>query len=135
MRALIRNPPLAPQCLATADVKPQEAEALALAEVHPARLVSIEFHAEFRQLFQQPFPHGPLQPLPAAVAVDPNHHVVGKASVLDVEIPPLPGDFPRPLQHPVHLVEVEVAEQRGKDSPNAKGNFAFERVCELNNKA
>ncbi len=120
----VGNAPFAPPRLAVVRVEPQEAEAPALGEIHhPTRLVSIEVHSEFRQHFQQPFPHGPLQPLPAALAVDQDHQVVSKSGVLDVLVPALPGDFPRPFRHPVHLVEVEIAEQQGDDFSNARGNF------------
>jgi hypothetical protein len=43
----------------------------------------------------------------------------------------LASDLLGPLQHPVDLIEVEIAEQRGDHSPNAKGNFCFDRVMPL----
>ena len=54
---------------------------------------------------------GRLKPPPPAVAVDQDHQVIGESSILDVVVASLSGDVLRPLQHLVHLVEIEIAEQ------------------------
>ena len=65
------RPPLAPPRLTAADVKSEEAKALALGEIDATRLVTIEFHVEFGQFFQKPLVSGLLKPLPSAVALLP----------------------------------------------------------------
>jgi hypothetical protein len=40
----------------------------------------------------------------------------------------VPGHFFCPFQHLVNLIEVQITEQRRNYSPNAKGNFSFERL-------
>ena len=105
------NPPLAPLRPDAADAEPKEGEALALCEIDTTRLVTIEFHVECGQFLQKPLVHGRLKPPPSAVAVDQDHQVIGKSSILDVVVASLSGDVLRSLQHLVHLVEIEIAEQ------------------------
>ena len=105
------NPPLAPLRPGAADAEPKEGETLALCEIDATRLVTIEFHVECGQFLQKPLVHGRLKPPPPAVAVDQDHQVIGESSILDVVVASLSGDVLRPLQHLVHLVEIEIAEQ------------------------
>src|SRR5579864_315962 len=49
------------------------------------------------------------------VGIDQDHQIVGKTRVLDVSEPAAACHLLRPLEHPVHLGEVEVAEQRRDD--------------------
>ena len=56
-------------------------------------------------------------PPPPPVAIDQDHKIIGEPGVLDIGIPPSLGDTLRPLQHLVHLAEIDVAQQRGNDSP------------------
>jgi hypothetical protein len=62
------------------------------------------------------------------VGVDQDHQVVGEPRILDPGVLAVAGCLLRPLKHAVHLIEVDVAEQWGDYSPNAKGNFTFDRV-------
>src|SRR6187399_1033574 len=50
------------------------------------------------------------------VGVDQDHQIVSEPRVFDMSVLAIARDLPRPLQHPVHLVEVEIAEQ-GRDDP------------------
>src|ERR1700756_4327866 len=48
------------------------------------------------------------------VGVDQDHQVVSEPRVFDIGVLAVASDFPRSLQHLVHLIEVEIAEQ-GRD--------------------
>jgi len=69
-----------------------------------------------------------MQPVLSRVRVYEDHEVIGESGVFDARPPLVAGDFLRSLQHAIHLIEVHVAEQGRNYSPNAKGNFQFERV-------
>ena len=47
------------------------------------------------------------------VGIDQDHQVIGETRVLDAGEPAAARGLLRPLEHPIHLGEVEVAEQRG----------------------
>src|SRR6516165_2538919 len=49
------------------------------------------------------------------VGIEQDHQIVSKTRVLDVGEPAAACHLLRPLEHPVHLSEVEVAEQRRDD--------------------
>ena len=87
-------------------------EAAAIREIYAARLVTIEFHVEFGQFFQKPRVCGLFEPPPPAVTVYQDHQIIGEASILDVVVASLSGDFFRPFQHLVYLVEIEITKQR-----------------------
>jgi hypothetical protein len=44
--------------------------------------------------------------------VDQDHQIVSKSRIFDVGVLALASDLPGSLQHSVHLIEVEIAEQR-----------------------
>ena len=47
------------------------------------------------------------------VGVDQDHHIVSEFRIFDIGVLAIAGNFLRSLQHPIHLIEVEVAEQWG----------------------
>src|SRR4051812_41348164 len=53
------------------------------------------------------------------VGVDQDHQIVCESRIFDVGVLAVACDLPRSLQHPVHLIEVEVAEQR-RDDPTLR---------------
>src|SRR5215831_10614420 len=65
------------------------------------------------------------------VGVDQDQQVVCEPRIFDIGVLAVACDFPRSLQHFVHLIEVEITEQGRDHSPNAKGNFCFDRVIAL----
>src|SRR5215475_15197320 len=54
----------------------------------------------------------PHQPIMSWVGVNQDHQVIRKSCVLDVGVLAVARGLFRPLQHPVHLGEVKVTEQR-----------------------
>src|ERR1039458_2006680 len=52
------------------------------------------------------------QPVPPPFGVDQDHHVIRKTCILDVGVLAPPRGVHRFLQHPVYLIQIEVAEQR-----------------------
>jgi hypothetical protein len=64
--------------------------------------------------------HSPYQPVMSLIGVDQDHQIVSEPCIFDVGVLAIARDLPRPLQHPIHLIEIEVAEQRRDYSPNAK---------------
>src|SRR5262249_19426454 len=51
--------------------------------------------------------------------VNQYHQIVRKTGILDVGVLAAPRGSNRLFQHPIHLGEVEITEQRRNDSPNA----------------
>ena len=50
------------------------------------------------------------------VSIHQNHQIVGETRVLQVSVGSSTGDLLSPLQHPINLVQVQIAEQGGKHS-------------------
>ena len=55
--------------------------------------------------------------------IDQDHQIVRKTCVLDGGVFSVARGCNRSLQHPVHLSEVEITEQRRNHSPYTKGNL------------
>src|SRR5712691_3810367 len=126
-RGAKRHPSVSPSANPT-EVKTQKSEALALREVHPPSLLLVHLDLERRQfLSKSPFDRR-TKPALARMPVHQDHQIIGEPGVLDIRPPLNPSDLLRSLQHRVHFVEIHVTEQRRNHSPNAKGNFQFERV-------
>ena len=62
------------------------------------------------------------------VGVYQDHQIVSESRVFDAGVLPVTRDFFRSLQHPIHLGEIDIAEQRRDYALNAKDNFRFERT-------
>src|SRR6516225_1536293 len=122
LRRILR-PPHAPTRTHAPKVKAQEVEALPLAPVHDPALGLVQAQIKLGELLPQPPVHRLQQPLVATEAIHEYHQVVGPARVLHVRVPPSPGGLLRPLQHPIHLREVDVAEQRRDDPSRTIANF------------
>jgi hypothetical protein len=93
------------------EVETQEAEALASTEVYVSTLLFINLDLQFGQLLPKPFLYRPHQPVMSWVGVNQDHQIIRKSCVLDVGVLAVTRGLFRLLQHLVHLVEVEVAEQ------------------------
>ena len=64
------------------------------------------------------------------MGVDQDHEIISESRVLDTRERSISGGLLRPLEHTVHLIEVDITEQWGDDALNAKDNFQFERkIC------
>ena len=127
LRGVKRHPSVSPTANPT-EVKAEKSEALALRQVHPPSLLLVHLDVERRQfLTESPFDRR-AQPVLSRVGIYEDHEVIGESSVFDARPPLIAGDLLRSLQHAVDLIEVHVAEQGRNHSPNAKGNFQFERV-------
>src|ERR687897_734770 len=105
------HPPPTPRRAKPAKAEAQESERLPLSQVHDPALCLVQAHIEFRELLPQPPVHRPQQPAIPPLAVDENHQVVGIARVLNVRVPAVARDLLGPLQHRVHLMEVDVTEE------------------------
>src|SRR6266403_2165639 len=93
------------------EVETQEAEALASTEVYVSTLLFINLDLQFGQLLPKPFLYRPHQPIMSRVGVNQDHQIIRKSCVLDVGVLAVARGLFRLFQHPVHLVEVKVAEQ------------------------
>src|ERR1700674_4568478 len=114
-RGAKRHPSVSPTANPT-EVKAEKSEALALREVHPPSLLLVHLDLERRQfLSKSPFDHRPKAAL-ARMSVHQDHKIIGEPGVFDIRPPLNTSDVLRSLQHPVHLVEVEVTEQ-GENNP------------------
>ena len=106
---ILRSP--SPRQIADAtEVKPQEPKAFASSEVDRAALLFVDLDVKFRQLFPQSLIDRFQQPAIARIRVDQDHDVVREPRVLDGRVPAAARAFSCPLQHLIHLVEVEIAE-------------------------
>src|SRR5580704_17899498 len=110
----VMRPHRSAQTAEEAELKAQEPEALTALKVHCAALFIIDFHLQLAELLPKPLVHRPDQPVMSLVGVDQDHQIVSEPRVFDVGVLAISHDLPRLLQHLIHLIEVEVAEQ-GRD--------------------
>src|SRR5271157_1423169 len=102
--------PYAPTTAHPAEIETQKAEAFASTEVYVSTLLFIDLDLQFGKFFPEPLLHRHHQPVMSLVGIDQDHQIIGKSCVLDVGVLAVARGLLRPLQHPVHLGEVEVAE-------------------------
>ena len=115
-RGAKRHPSVSPTANPT-KVKAEKSEALALRKVHPPSLLLVHLDLERRQfLSKSPFDRRP-KPALARMSVHQDHQIIGEPGVLDIRPPLNTSDLLRALQHRVHLVEVDVTEQRRNHAP------------------
>ena len=103
-----RHTPL--QTTDTAKLKAQESEALPLRQVHGPGLFVIDLDLELDQFLPQSLLYRFQQPVMPGVRVHQDHQIVSETHILDVCVRPATGDLFGPLQHSVHLIEVDIAE-------------------------
>src|SRR5262252_4961665 len=108
-RGAQRHPSVAPTANPT-EVKAKKSEALTLRQVHPPSLLLVHLDVERRQFLPKSSFNRRAQPVLSRVSIDKDDEVIGKSGVFDARPPLVPGDLLRSLQHPVHVVEVHVAE-------------------------
>ena len=108
---LLRPPDAAPRTDAP-DGEAQEVHRLPLREVHQSTFLFIDLDMEARQLLAEPFVHCVEQPRMAGVGVQQDDQIVGEPGILHRRVLVESGGLFGPFQHPVHLGEVEIAEQR-----------------------
>lgn len=84
--------------------------------MHPAALLLVHLNLELGQFLPESLLHRLPKPGLPGMPVDQDHQIIGKPGILDFHPRPLARDGLRPLQHLVHLVEVEITEQ-GRDHP------------------
>src|SRR6516225_6727814 len=95
-----------------AKVEPEEPEALAPDEIDSPALLLVDLDLEFGEFLTQSLGHRPQQPALAGMSMDQHHQIVREPRVLDSSVLPKARVLLRPLEHPVYLVEVEVAQER-----------------------
>src|SRR5262249_41825744 len=110
------------------EVKAEKAEPFPFLQIHSSTFLFIHFHFELRKFLPQSFLHGRSQPTLFRVGAHQYHQIIGESSILDHRESAVARHFPRPLQHLVHLIEIEITEQRRSHAPYTKGNFQFERI-------
>src|SRR3984893_1909461 len=111
LRRVVGSPlPVTPQNAAI--FKAQESEASSLCQIDVVALFVVYLHFEFDQFLPQSLFHRPCQPVMLRMGVDQYHHVIRKPCVLNMGIWLPSGGLNRLLQHPIHLIEIEVTEQR-----------------------
>src|SRR6266849_83719 len=110
LRRVLR-PPASAQRARPPEVKAQESKALPPTQVHDPTLLLVQPHIEFRQLLSEPPGHRLHQPVLPTIVVHEDHQVVGIARVLDVRVRTVSRDRLGPLQHGIHLGEIDVAEE------------------------
>jgi hypothetical protein len=98
------------------ELKAEESKALALREVDSSTLVFIHRDLELGELLAQPSLHRQMKPALPRMHVDEHYQIVSEPSVFDARPPLLAGDLLCSLQHRVHLVEVDITEQRQRRS-------------------
>src|SRR5947209_5536248 len=122
------RPPRPASTAEVAEVEAQKSEAFTSLKVDCAALFIIDFNLQLAELLPKSFVHCPNQPVMSLIGVDQDHQIVCESRIFDVGVLAIAGDLPRSLQHSIHLIEVEVAEQGRDGSLNAKDNFCFERI-------
>src|SRR6266576_1538292 len=125
------RPPCSASTAEVAEVEAQKSEAFTSLKVDHAALFIIDFYLQLAEFLPKSFVHGTNQPVMPLIGVDQDHQIVCEPRIFDIGVLAIAGDLPRSFQHSVHLIEVEVTEQGREHSPNAKGNFCFDRVIAL----
>ena len=110
----VMRPHRSAQTAEEAELKAQEPEALTALKVHCAALFIIDFNPQLVEFLPMPFVYRSNQPVMPPVGVDQDDQIVCESRIFDVGVLAIACDLPRSLQHPIHLIEVEVAEQ-GRD--------------------
>src|SRR5215831_241265 len=119
--------PSSPPTADTTELKAQKSETLPLLEIHPPTLLLVHLHMEFGQLLPQPLFHRLTKPGLSGMTVDQDHQIVGEPSVLDLHPRAFASDFFGPLQHLIHLIEVEITEQ-GRNHPALRNTLLPRRL-------
>src|SRR5438552_9442113 len=112
----IIRPPLALQASHAAELKTQEAEAFSLCQVDLPTLFLVDIDLEFGQFLAETLIHRFKQPVMLRIRIHQNHKIIGKPCVLQVSVGPPTGGLLSPFQHPVNLIQVQVAEH-GREHP------------------
>ncbi len=89
----------------------EESEAVPTGQVDGLTLLLVDRDLEVGEFLPEASVHGREQPVMPAVGIHQDHEIIGEARILEVCVLPVPRDLLGALEHPVHLVEVEVAEQ------------------------
>src|SRR5712671_4201833 len=106
------RPPRSTSTAEVAEVETQKPEAFTSLKVdHPALFI-IDFNLQLAEFLPKPLVYRSNQPVMPPVGVDQDHQIVCESRIFDVGVLAIACDLPRSLQHPVHLIEVEVTEQR-----------------------
>jgi hypothetical protein len=111
----LRGPPRHPSTATTAnptELKAQKSEAFALREVDTSTLILVHRHLEFGKLLAEPSFHRRSKPGVSRMRVHQYHEIVSEARVFHARPLFLAGDSLRSFQHDIHLIEVDVTEQR-----------------------
>ena len=102
------------------EVKPKKAKGLTLGEIDYPGLFRVYLHIKLSQFFQKPLICRLDKPIPSLKAINEDNQVIGISGIVDVVLIFAPAsDFLGPLQHFIHLVEIEIAEQ-GRDHPSLR---------------
>src|SRR5262252_10907164 len=94
-----------------AEVEPQKTEALTPSEVDDTALLIIDFDLQLGEFLAQSLFHRRNQPVMSLVGINQDHQIVGESRIFDCGELAIAGDIPRSLQHPIHLIEVNITEQ------------------------
>src|SRR5215471_13978496 len=94
-----------------AEVEPQKAEALTPSEVDDTALLIIDFDLQLGEFLAQSLFHRRNQPVMSLVGINQDHQIVRESRIFDWGELAIAGDIPRLLQHPIHLIEVNITEQ------------------------
>jgi len=93
-------------------LKAQESEALSLRQVNNATLLLIHLDLDLGQFFPKALVYRLSQPLMAGAAPQEDDEIIREPCVLQLGVLAQTSDRPSFLQHPVHLVEVDVRKER-----------------------
>jgi hypothetical protein len=107
----IVRPPFTLQAAYTAELKAQKSKAFAFCQVNVSALLFVNIDLESGQFHSQSPVHRLGQPARSGICIHQNHQVVSEPRVLKISVRPAAGYFLGSLQHPVDLIEVQVAEQ------------------------
>src|SRR5215467_1585400 len=117
------NAPSAPSTTDAAKIEPQIAEALASAEVYDPTLLFIDFDLQSNQFLPEALFNRGQKPVMSRIGIDQDHEVICKTRILEPSVLAVACCLLRPLEHTVHLIEVDVTEQWG-DHPALRDAMA-----------
>src|SRR6516225_4157625 len=106
----IIRPPFTLQAAYATELKAQKSEAVAFCQVNVSALLFVDIDLEFGQFHSQSPVHRLEQPARSGIRIHQNHQIVSEPRVLHISVGPVASYFLGSLQHPVDLIEVQVAE-------------------------
>jgi hypothetical protein len=89
-------------------VKTKESKVSSSRQVYHSALVLVDLNLDFGQFLPKSFGHSPWQPLMMRTAIHKDYQIISIPRIVHVRVLAVASNLSGPLQHPIHLGEVDV---------------------------